>query len=176
LLVELAQDVIVLCAAVEICGRIFHRGLPGGRAYTGRAVVTILLLGCLSALFWGRSLASTTSDHELYFALIEAGRRLTLTAAAAFTLVGLAVVSVFDWPLDPYHRNVAAGYLVWQWACVLLMPWPDTAAILPDVWPVWLYTGVLLWWGAAAWRPIDTLGLDHEGQAFALPWLRGARG
>jgi hypothetical protein len=175
LLIDASQNVLALCVAVEIGARIFHRDLPGGRAYTGRIVLVILVGGALAAISWNHQLALVASDRDLYFALIEGSRRVTLTAAVAFSLIGFLVVSYFDWPLDPYHRDVASGFLVYQWASVLLMPWPDTPAFLPHLWPVGLYTGVLLWWAVAAWRHVDTLGLSAEQQALALPWIRSVR-
>ena len=175
LLIDLAQRVLALCVAVEIGARIFHRGLPGGRVYTGRAVIVVLTLGLVGALVWGRALAVSLSDRELYFALVEGSRRVAATSAATFTLLGLAVVSYFDWPLDPYHRDIGAGFLLFQWAFILLMPWPDADPVLLKVWPVWLYGAVLLLWAWAAWRPVDTLGLAPEAQALVLPWVRRAR-
>lgn len=172
LLVELSQKILVLGVAVEIGARIFHRGLPGGRTYTGRVFVAVLGLGLLAALAWGRALGDSPSDHELYFALVAGSRRVALTATAAFTLLGFMVVSWFDWPLDPYHHAVGAGFLIYQWVFVLLMPWPEAAPILPQVWPVWVYGAALVVWARAAWRPVDALGLEPETRALVLPWQK----
>jgi hypothetical protein len=101
LLLDLAQRILALCVAVEIAARIFHRDIPGGRTYTGRVFVVVLGLGLVAALLWGRVLLGSVSDRELYFALVEGGRRVALTSATAFALLGLAVVTVFDWHLDP---------------------------------------------------------------------------
>ena len=172
LVVDLWQRILALCVAVEIGARIFHCDLPGGRGYTGRVFVVVLGLGLVAVLQWGRALGSSVSDRELYFALVEGGRRVALTSAATFTLLGFVVASYLNWHLDPYHRDVGAGFLIYQWVFVLLMPWPDAQPILPNVWPVWVYGAVLLLWAWAAWRPVDALGLGLEERAIVLPWQK----
>jgi hypothetical protein len=173
LLLDLAQRILALCVAVEIAARIFHRDIPGGRTYTGRVFVVVLGLGLVAALLWGRALLGSVSDRELYFALVEGGRRVALTSATAFALLGLAVVTVFDWHLDPYHRDVGTGFFVYQWVYMLAAPRPRGFVVVsPEIWPVWLYGAVLLLWAWAAWRPVDRLGLKPKEWALVLPWQK----
>lgn len=176
LLADLAQRLVVLGVAIEMGARIFHRELLGGRIYTGRVFVAVLALGLVAVVLWARTLAATMTDRELYFALVEGGRRLALTSAAAFTFLALLVVSWLNWHLDPYHRDVGAGFLAYQWVYMLASPWPSGAELVsPKIWPVWVYGAVLLLWARAAWQPVDANGLSPEDRAVAFPWQKTER-
>ena len=101
---------------------------------------------------------------------------MAVTATGVFTLLAFAVATGLNWYLDPYHRDVGAGFLLYQWVYLLAAPWPSGAALVsPQVWPVWVFGAVLLLWAWAAWRPVDALGLGPEERALVLPWQTGAR-
>ena len=172
LAVQLFQGVLALAVAVEIGARIFHRHIQTGRAYTARAVLVVLFLGLLAAITWGRQLTTARTAGEIYDALIEAERRVSGTAMWTFLAVFVVAERRFAWPIDPYHRDIFVGFSAYLVAMFLFSPDPQMPVRLPDSWPFWLYTAVLLVWLRAAWRQDDLSRVDPRYRRLVFPWAR----
>jgi hypothetical protein len=171
--VQLVQRSLTLAVAVEIGARILHANVaPTGRAYVGRAVLVVLFLGLVAAVTWGYRLEAARTDADVYYALVDAERRVSITALWAFIAVfGIADMR-FHWPIDPYHRDIGIGFSAYLAAVYLFAPGPDMPFRLPPSWPVWLYTAVLLLWLRAAWRHDDFTRVDPRFRRAVFPWAR----
>lgn len=171
--VQLVQRVLALLVAVEVGARIFEANLaPTGRAYTQRVVLLVLLAGLVAAIGWGHRLGGVRTDAEVYDALIDAERRVAGTAMWTFLAVIAAAQLRFRWPIDPYHRDVSAGFVAYLGGVFLFSPDPDMPFQLPTSWPVWLYTAVLLLWLWAAWRRDDFSHVAPRFRRLVFPWAR----
>lgn len=173
LLEQVAQALLALGVAVEIGGRIFHkRAAPAGRAYVARAMLALLVLGLVAAVAWGLQLRDARTDGDVYDALLDVERRVSGAAMWVFVAVfGIAELR-YHWPIDPYHRDIAIGFGVYRAAFFALSPGPEMPMQLPAVWPVWLYTAVLLLWLRAAWRRDDFSHIDVRFRRLVFPWAR----
>lgn len=169
---QLVQSLLASAVAVEIGARIFHPHLPAGRAYAARGVLAVLLLGLVAAISWGRRLADARTDADVYYALVDAERRLAGTALYVFLAVFAVAILRFHWPIDPYHRDVAIGFGVYLSAVLLVSPAPYMLVRLPESWPVWLYGAILLLWLRAAWRRDDFTRVAPRFRPLVFPWAR----
>lgn len=170
--VHLVQSALTLALGVEIATRIFHRRLPGARVWTARAVLAIVGLGCAAAVAWAIQMQGVQGDAAFYNALVEAIRRLSATSLWVFVAAFWLALVRFGWPVDPYHRDLALGFAVYDAALLLLSPQAVASSFLPESWPIWLHGAVLLLWLRAAWRPIDVSHIAPELLPFVWPWVK----
>ncbi len=170
LAVDLVQRALCIAVAVEVGFRIFHSKLLGGRAWFRRSLVGILTLGGVFFGLWVLQLRTVASDSQLYYALIEASRRLSAIATWLYATIVFLVGIWYRWPVDPYHRDVLLGLCLYQLAITIFSPGSRLA--LPLSWPVWLYGALLGLWCWAAWRRDQDLGMDTEMLAFVWPWRK----
>lgn len=169
---QFAQSLLALATAIELGARIFHQHLATGRAYVARGVVAVLLLGLVVAISWGLHVGAARTDADLYYALVDAERRLAGTALCVFLVVFALAMLRFHWPIDPYHRDIALGFGLYLAGVLLVSPAPHMPVRLPESWPVWLYSAALLLWLRAAWRRDDFSGVAPRFRPVAFPWAR----
>lgn len=169
---HLVQALIVLGVAVEMGARIFHKNVLTGRVHVQRGVLLVLLIGLVAAFAWGRRMDAARTDADVYYALVEAERRVAATALYVFLTVFAVAVLGFHWPLDPYHRDIALGFGLYLSGVLLVSPAPQMPIRLPDSWPVWLYGAALLIWLRAAWRRDDFGHVAPRYRPLVFPWAR----
>ena len=173
LLEQVAQALLMLAVGIEIGARVFHRNVaPAGRAYTARAVLVVVLLGLTAAIAWGRRLEAARTDADVYYALVDAERRVSATTVWVFLAVFGAADMRFHWPIDPYHRDIAIGCCAYSASYYLFSPNPAVPVQFPMSWPVWLYTAILALWLRAAWRRDDFSHVAPRYRPYVFPWAK----
>lgn len=76
-------------------------------------------------------------------------------------------------PLDPFHRDVAAGFVVWSLVAGLgqqLAPLDGAVGVCRQVVASLLYPALLTAWAWAAWRPDGATRLSSPALTVLRPW------
>ncbi len=170
LLTEIAFALFALALAVEMLWLVFGR-LPVGRRRTTHAVAVVLLALLVALVLAPGPPAAASSDWVYYQGTLRASQA---KCAAGVLFALLLVFSVrYRIPLDPLHRDVASGLALWQ----LLQVWAEPLVVLdpflgigPQGLQRLIYTGVLVAWVRAAWRPDEASALCPAALRLLRPW------
>ncbi len=174
LLTELVCALLALALAVEMLWLVFGR-LPMGRRRTTYAAA-ILLLALLATVVWTPAPPASASDDWVYY---QGTLQAAQAKCAAGVLFALLLVFSFHYgiPLDPLHRDVAAGLALWE----LLQVCAEPLAVLDPFLGVGrqglqrlIYTGMLVAWVHTAWRSDEESALGPAALRLLRPWQVGA--
>ncbi len=170
LLTEVMAAILVFALAVELLLLVFGR-LPVGRR---RAAWTaaVLLVSVLVALILAPAPPTGASEDWVYY---QGNVRVSQAKVAAGVLFAFLLIFALQYriPLDPLHRDVAAGLALWE----LLQVCAERLAILdpllgigPQSLPRLIYTGMLVAWVHAAWRADEVSILSPVALRLLRPW------
>ena len=167
---ELLEALLRLVLAVELLLLAFGR-LPVGRRRAGATAAAILLVatGCFA-------LAPVPpiglSPDVLYAAASLRAAQATFTAGWLFTaLVALSIY--YRLPLDPLHRDVAAGLALWaalQAFPLVLMPLDPYLHLGREGLQRIIAAGFTLAWARAAWHSVEPSPLSPRVLRILQPW------
>jgi hypothetical protein len=170
LVTELVCASLALALAVDLLRLVLGR-LPVGRRRSALVTAIVLLAVWLSLLVAAGPPTSASADWVYYQGSLRAAQ--AKCAAGILFVVLLALASRHGVPLDPLHRDVAAGFALWQ----LVHFFAEPLAVLDPFLGVGrqgfqrlIYTGMLIAWVQAAWRRDEASALSPAAARLLHPW------
>ena len=170
---DLLQTGLAMAAAVETNWLAFGH-LPSGRRRA--AFLLALVAAAAFALVLAAPGPAGSSAPAVYYAGTALVARATLAAGALFAVfLGLSYWHLL--PSDPFHLDVAGGFILWA----ILMAWGQQLVVLDPLLGLGrhalerlIHLGVLSAWAAAAWRRDDGSDLSPAALVLLQPWRRPA--
>lgn len=162
LVTDWLQALIVILIALEIGFRVFRHLPPGLRTLS--ILFRIVFAGLLVWLL----LAAPGVLREEGVAQLKALRGLigrVFYGSAILFAAFLGLMSYYRLPLDPVHRDVAAGLGVFG----ILVALADMHVGNQDVF-IFALHGVFAFWVWSAWKPEEPTELSPEAMRFLQPW------
>ncbi len=170
LLTELVCAFLALALAVELFRLVFRR-LPIGRRRAAYAAVLVLAVTWIAVVLIPAPPAAASANWIYYEGSLRAAQAKCASGVLFAVLLGFAFY--YGLPLDPLHREVAAGLALWE----LLQACTEPMAVLDPFLGIGrqgfqrlIYTGVLVAWAQAAWRREEVSALSPVAMRLLQPW------